>query len=131
IARIPLDVYQTKSRRRRLVNAYSDRSPLRGVVCLQPNEEDQAGDIERDCFLASDTKAVLLASDLLNEKATRTTQGVQVLSGKKRGKVQIFRPADDVTVDDIEYYRIRKIPSVGYYLKEKTLEFRQVGLSDA
>ncbi|NLL64626.1 MAG: topoisomerase IV [Clostridiaceae bacterium] len=128
VARVPLDSYQTKTRRRRLINAYSDRSPLRGVICLKPDEDGNTDDIEQDCFLVSDSKAVLLASDLLNEKTTRTTQGVQVLSGKKRGKISVFRPATDVRIEDIEYYRIRKIPSVGYYLKEKTLAFRQIGL---
>ncbi len=118
VARIPLSTYQTKNKRSRLVNAYSDSSPLAGMVVLQPAEGETVVP-EADCLIISDTdKAALFTSDLVGEKQTRTTVGVQVLSGKRRGKVTGFSLLSEVSLQDPEYYRIRKIPSVGYYLKE-------------
>jgi DNA gyrase subunit A len=139
VARIPVSSYETKTRRKKLVKAFSDVSPVVGFGLLRTPEEEAAlnestegAPTTRDFFLLSDTnKAILFSADLIPEKVTRNTQGVQVLSGKRRGTVCAFRPLTAVTVENPEYYRIRKIPNVGYYLKEETLAYRQIRLSEA
>ena len=37
---------------------------------------------------------------------------------------------DDVGFKDPEYYRIRKLPAIGYYIKENSFENKQIGLED-
>lgn len=131
VARIPIAAYQTKNRRRKLLNAFSDQSPVCGVVALQPSPEAPESIPEIDCVMLSDSnKVVLFASDLIGEKTTRQTQGIQVLSGRRRGEVQLFATLEALQLAEAEYYRIRKIPSVGYYLKEEMLDYRQLSIGD-
>ncbi|MGI6546240.1 MAG: DNA gyrase subunit A [Fastidiosipilaceae bacterium] len=146
VARLPLNSYQTKTRRKKLVKAFSDASPavgfalIRSVDEMTEEETAQLTDAPEvavkntdDVFMLSDTnKAVLFDADLITEKVTRDTVGVQVLSGKRRGDVVLFKSALETREDleDAEHYRIRKIPHIGYYLKEDTLEYRQIGLSE-
>ena len=41
--------------------------------------------------------------------------------------VEISRLAE-VGINDPEYYRIRRIPAIGYYIKEDSFENKQIGL---
>ena len=36
----------------------------------------------------------------------------------------------EVNVQDPDYYRIRKVPAIGYYIRETTLEAKQVSFDD-
>lgn len=134
VARIPVASYQTKNRRKKLLGAYSDKSPACGFVLIGADEGNTASaptEKEADCIMVSNSnKVVLFAPTLIDEKTTRSTQGIQVLAGKKRGDAVLFRRAEGAEIDEIEYYRIRKIPSVGYYLREETMSFRQIGLDE-
>ena len=37
---------------------------------------------------------------------------------------------DEVGFSEPEYYRIRKTPAIGYYLKEETLDNRQLSIGE-
>ena len=70
--RVALSNYETKSKRRKLVSAYSDRSPLVYVDHLANETVDYA-------FISTQGKLAVVSSDLIPIKATRTSQGVQVM----------------------------------------------------
>ncbi len=137
VARIPLSVYQTKTKRKKLVNAYSDKSPVVGVIVLLP-PQDEFGKyrmdqpvVEADCVMISEgEKVVLFDSRLIGEKPTRQTQGIQVLSGKKKGLIKQFDLANRFAFEEAEYYRIRKVPSVGYYAKPSGEAQHQLSIAD-
>lgn len=94
--------------------------PVCGVLPLQPIPE--APDLVRAGLrhLSDSIKVVLHASDLIGEKTTRQTQGIRVLSGRRRsGDSAIPATHNGSAAGEPEYYRIRKIPSVGCYLKDE------------
>lgn len=77
--RIPVQSYQTKTNRRKLTNAFSDASPVAAIY------------FERepiDLLLVNDQKrAILIKSDLIPIKATRSSNGVQLMTLKAGQKI--------------------------------------------
>ena len=78
VARIPVSAYETKTNRRRLTGAYSDKSPLVAVLPLYEGSEV--------VLFASDGRALLFPPEAVSLKASRTTQGVAVMALKKKGR---------------------------------------------
>lgn len=103
-AKIPLSSYSTKTKRKKLQNAYSDLSETVGMfVC--------GG--ECDFILKSTAgKVIMFNTALVLAKSARDTQGVQVmrLTKAELASVQI---AQNVDIDDIERFRVKTIPSAG------------------
>ncbi len=111
MAKVELKNYETKSNRRRLVNAYSDKSEIRGIMWL-------AEDTEIVCF--TDNNKVL-AADTANIplKSTKSTQGVQVMKLTKKGAtlVKAVR-AEESGLEGIKHYRTKNIPAAGSFLRK-------------
>jgi DNA gyrase subunit A len=120
IVKLPLNSYETKTNRRKLINAYSTKSPL---VAVHVINEDQ------DFVVMSNIrKALVFNSSQIPLKTTRLSQGVQVLISKKGSVMTIFKRLSESNIENDGYYRTRKIPAVGTYIKEDTLADRQLGL---
>ncbi len=121
VARFTVDNFITKTRRRKLLNAYNAKSAL---VALQTYSEESP-----NYFLLNDAhKLILFDINLVPLMSSRSTQGVQVLGMKKDQKIVRFAALAQVQLDDPEYYRIRKLPARGFYLKEDDLAARQQSL---
>ncbi|MBR4555859.1 MAG: topoisomerase IV [Clostridiales bacterium] len=123
-ARFPISAYETKQNRKKLINAYFDGSKAIGFLLI-----DEADDPDLIVTNSLDKAAVFKAS-LIPLKTTRTTQGVQLLASKKGSVLKSLSRLEEVSVQDPEYYRIRKIPAIGYYIRETTLEAKQVSFDD-
>ena len=111
MAKVTLDGYATKTNRKKLVNAYSDKSPVCGIKFM---EED------RDIVVISDNNKVLcLNTEKIPVKTTKNTQGVKVLNLTKKGAkmVQVMY-AEDCPIEDLKYYRTKNIPAAGNYLRK-------------
>jgi len=120
VSRVPLKAYETKTNRKKLVNAYGAVSPIASILF-----------IEKEVTLAAFSslkKAVVFDSGLIPLKTTRSSQGVQLMNAKKENLLTSMKKVEESGLTDAEYYRIRRIPSVGYYLKEELLENRQISL---
>ena len=78
-AKVELSAYSTKTNRRKLLNAYSDKSPL--VAALQLPED---GDV---LLTASSGHMLLFNTGLIAPKATKSTQGVAAMTLKKGQRV--------------------------------------------
>ncbi|MBE6793914.1 MAG: topoisomerase IV [Ruminococcaceae bacterium] len=105
IAKIPLDSYATKTNRKRLTNAYSDKSPLADV-----------GFTDEECeFLitASSGRMLLLHTASINLKTSRTTQGVAVMKLKKGQRVMSIAKYKEGTFSKPSRYRTRSLPALG------------------
>ena len=105
IAKIPLNSYETKTNRKRLTNAYSDKSPLSAV-----------GFTEEECeFLitASSGRMLLLHTAAINLKTSRTTQGVAVMKLKKGQRVMGINKYVEGTFSKPSRYRTRSLPALG------------------
>lgn len=68
-ARIPLNKYQTVTRRKKLTGAYSDKSPLKTVLA-------PAGRREIAVF-STEGRALIVNTEMLAAKSTRTTRAWQ------------------------------------------------------
>lgn len=103
-AKIPLSSYETKTKRKKLQNAYSELSPMVGMFV-----------ISEDCdFILKSTagKVIMFNTALVLSKSTRDTQGVQVMRLTKAELASVQR-ADNVQIDDIERFRIKTVPAAG------------------
>ena len=74
---VPFASYETKTNRRKLQNAYSDKSPLVALYPVQDGEE---------YVLASSNRRMILNPGMISVKTTRDTQGVAVMTLKKECK---------------------------------------------
>ena len=102
IAKIPLEAYQTKVNRKKLINAYSDKSKLISIKYILD---------DRDIILIRDnTKAILINTSLIEEKATKSSMGISVLVNDKNSKVTYCLENDEFLCESIEYYRITELP---------------------
>ena len=123
-ALFPINVYETKQNRKKLLKGYSDLSKAVSFILLADDEDP-------DLVARSDLKkAVVFKSSLIPLKTTRTTQGVQLLASKRGSKMVEIRRLAESGIGDAEYYRIRKVPAIGYYIKEDTFENKQIGFED-
>ena len=123
-ARFPIASYETKQNRKKLVNAYFDGSKAIGFILVAEDEDP-------DLIVTNSLdKAAVFKASLIPLKTTRTTQGVQLLVSKKGSVLKTLARLAEVEVQDPEYYRIRKVPAIGYYIRENSLEAKQVSFDD-
>ena len=102
LAHIPLESYRTKGNRKKLVGAYSDKSPLVGLVHLTE---------EKDLFLlTNDGRGLIVNSSLLALKTTRNTQGVSAVSLRGKKELAEILPAEAAHLADPSRYRAKAIP---------------------
>ena len=120
VARVPLEGYATKTNRRKLTGAYSDKSPL---VKILPLTE------ERDLMLRStDSRTVVIQTALLAPKTTRSTQGVNVIALKKGKSVEAAAFLDETAIQNVSRYRVRAIPAAGALLRPEDRGEEQLSL---
>ena len=121
-AKAELSAYRTTSNRRKLTGAYSDKSPLRTALCLR-----------EDCELAvysTEPRVLVFSTALLGSKTTRATQGVAVLTLKKKFTLDYACPAEATGIANLARYRARSLPAVGALLKAEDSDEKQISLMD-
>ena len=108
-AKVPLSAYATKTRRRKLANAYSDKARL--VQVLQLAEDCEV------LFTSSDTRMLIVHSGLIPAKVTKDTQGVAVMALKKKHLLVSARIYDGGFADP-KRYMVRTLPGAGALPKD-------------
>ena len=121
-ARVELSAWATKTNRRKLTGAYSDKSPLRSLLVLT-DERDIA-------VFSTEGRAVVFSSGLLAPKSTRNTQGVGVMTMKSRYKLDRAVFLEDTNIKNVQRYRMRSIPAVGALLRDEDREEKQLTILD-
>ena len=121
-ARVALAAYATKTNRKKLINAYSDKSPLVSVLLL-PEETNLY-------CISGDGRMVIFHSSLLSQKTSKATQGVSVMKLKKLKLVTEAGFASDTKVENISRYRAKIIPGSGAVLKPEDRGEQQLSLLD-
>ena len=119
-ARIELSAYETKTNRKKLINAYSDKSPLKAVIVLHD-------EMEIACF-ASDDRALVFNSALLQTKTSRTAQGVNVMALKAKRSLTGAAPVKETHIQNVSRYRARSLPAAGALLKPEDRGEEQMSL---
>ncbi len=110
-AKVPLSAYETKTNRKKLTGAYSDKSPLVAAMTLE--EEAQIA------LYSSDGRAAIFSTAQLLPKTTRNTQGVAVMTLKKKAVLQNAVLLENSGIVNPGRYRTKTIPSAGALLKEE------------
>ena len=119
-AKVELSAYQTKSNRKKLTGAYSDKSPLKTVFLLQ-----------EDCQLAvysTEDRALIFSTAQLAPKTTRSTQGVAVMTLKRKAVVDRAVTLENSGIVNSSRYRTRTLPAAGALLHEEDLDEKQTML---
>ena len=112
MAKVELSNYSTKTNRKKLISAYSDKSPIVSVM-----------HISEDCEIAAfadNNKVLALNTEKIPLKTTKSTQGVQVMKLTKKGaKVVKVAQAAECGLEDIKRYQTKNIPAAGSFIKKE------------
>ena len=110
-AKVPLSAYETKTNRKKLTGAYSDKSPLIKAVALDADEQM--------VVYSTDGRAAIFSTAQLLPKTTRNTQGVAVMTLKKKAMLRDAVLLTQSGIVNESRYRTKTIPSAGAVLKEE------------
>jgi len=117
-AKVPLSAYETKTNRKKLTGAYCDKSPLRSVIALTTDEQV--------AVYTTDGRAAIFSTAQLLPKTTRNTQGVNVLSLKKKAELSHAVRLDEAGIVNQSRYRTRTLPNAGALLKPEDAPEKQI-----
>ncbi len=120
VGRVELSAYATKTRRRRLTGACSDKSPLVTMLPLR-------GEAEIAAF-TSEGRALVFHTGLLQRKTSRSTQGVALARMKPKYHLTDAKPLAETPIQDVPRYRVRSLPALGALLKEADAGHEQLSL---
>ena len=111
--KIPEKAYETTSARRKLKGACSDASP---VVEVFSEEEKKPVDL---MLISSDNRAMIFKTSLIVTKATRTSQGAQIMTLKKNAKITRAIQNFESEFENTKGYKKLKLPATGVSLSSK------------
>ena len=117
VAKVPLSAYETKTNRKKLTGAYSDKAPVKVITAM--DADDQMA------VYSSDGRAAIFSTAQLLPKTTRNTQGVAVLTLKKKAVLEKAVLLADSGIVNQARYRTKTIPSAGALLKEEDSSEKQ------
>jgi DNA gyrase subunit A len=118
VAKVPLSAYETKTNRKKLTGAYCEKSLLKTAMALQTDEQV--------AVYSTDGRAVIFSTAQLLPKTTRSTQGVSVMSIKKKAAVSHAVRAAESGIVNQSRYRTRTLPSAGALLKQEDAPEKQI-----
>jgi DNA gyrase subunit A len=108
-AKVPIDSYKTVTNRKKLLNAYSEKSPLVKVFTVSEST---------DIFLSGDNgKGLLFSTGMISAKQSKNTDGVQVMT--LRGCAKIVTAMRPEGADKYNAFTVKNIPSAGSKIPEK------------
>ena len=110
-ARVPLSAYATKTNRKKLQNAYSDKSPLVAVTFITEGTEY--------VFTSSQQRKLIVNPYLIPLKTTRNTQGVAVMTLKKNAFLESVTVLTETTFANPHRFRTKTLPAAGALLREE------------
>ena len=120
-AKVDLAAYETKSNRRKLTGAYSDKAAIKGIHCFQEDDKQLA-------LYATDGRCLIFSTAQLQVKTTRSTIGVAVMTLKKNKLVDRAVLLEDTGIQNPARYRAKTLPAAGAILKEEDSEEKQQAL---
>ena len=121
VAKVPLSAYETKTNRRKLTGAYSDKSPVKAILALQ-NDAEVA-------LYSTDGRAAIISTAMLLPKTTRNTIGVSVISLKKKASLDSAAVAAESGIVNMGRYRAKTLPTAGAILRQEDSQEKQIGFA--
>ena len=116
-AKVPLSAYETKTNRKKLTGAYCDKSPLVDITALETDAQM--------AVYSSDGRALIFSTAQLLPKTTRNTQGVSVMTLKKKSVLSEALLLERSGIENQSRYRTKTIPAAGALLKPEDMQEKQ------
>lgn len=107
-AKVELSAYKTVTNRKKLINAFSDKSPL--VKAVQIPEETEL------VVISSAGRHLLINTAVINAKATKNSAGVGIMTLKKGQRVFNVRPYVEGEFAKTYRFRAKNLPALGALL---------------
>ena len=117
VAKVPLSAYETKTNRKKLTGAFSDKCPVVKILSL-PGDEQIA-------LYSSDGRAMIFSTADLLPKTTRNTIGVAVMNLKKKAVLQNALRLAESGIENQSRYRMKTIPAAGAILRPEDSQEKQ------
>lgn len=105
VAKVDITAYQTKTNRKKLLKAYSLKSPL---ACCEYIEQD--GEF---VLCSSSGRMLILNTGALSPKTSKDTIGVSVMTQKKNHKVESMHPYVEGEFEKAWRFRTKNLPAAG------------------
>ena len=119
-AKVDLVSYETKTNRKKLLSAYSDKSP---VVAIYPVIEDSEFVLK-----SSNGRLLIVHSGAIPSKSTKNTQGVAAMTQKKGHRLMEVTPYREDMFAKPNRYRTKALPAVGSMPAAEDVEGEQMTL---
>lgn len=118
VSKVDMQSYYTKTNRKKLVGAYSDKSPIVQAIYIQEDTE----------FLLTSSfgRMLILHTGAINAKSTRSNQGVAVMTLKKGHRLISVKKYKEGEIENPNRYRTKNIPAVGAMLSSKRKDKNQL-----
>ena len=111
--KVPLSAYETKTNRKKLINAYSDKAKLVSIISSEENIDV--------AFITSVNRALVVNTSQISEKTTKNSAGIQVQTLKKNQYIKTVKPAAEAQFANPAKYKTKNIPAAGSFLKEEDI----------
>lgn len=108
VAKVDISAYETKTNRKKLIKAYSDKSPLVAAVYVPQDKEL--------VIKSTAGRYLLFNSGAISAKTTKDSQGVAVMTLKKGHRVDEVTDFTDGRFAKPARYRTKTLPSAGAIL---------------
>ena len=119
--RVPVTAYETKSNRKKLTGAYSDASPIVGIIY-----EAEPMDI---MIISNDDRAIVINTSLISLKTTRNSIGVALFTMKGKRQIAGVETNFKDKYANVKKYNKTKIPASGTLLEEADITIQQMTLN--
>jgi len=110
-AKVDLASYQTKTKRKKLLGAYSEKSPL--TAAFQVAEDGEF------ILTAHNQRTLIVHTGALAAKTTKNTQGVQVMTLRKNLTLRSVSPFTDDALANPHRFRTKSLPAAGSFPREE------------
>lgn len=108
VAKVDISAYETKTNRKKLIKAYSDKSPLVAAVYVPEDKEF--------VIRSSAGRYLLFNSGAISSKTTKDSQGVAVMTLKKGHRIEEVTDFTDGMFAKPARYRTKNLPATGAIL---------------
>ena len=110
VAKFPLNNYETKNNRKKLINAFYGGSKVINIFVI--DDDNQFG------ILTTNNKLLILNTKHIPLKSSKTTQGIQAIRLQKNAVVCKFEPLSEFNLEKTTGYTYKSLPSAGGIYKE-------------
>ena len=117
VAKVPLSAYETKTNRKKLTGAFSDKSRVVKILSLESDAQI--------ALYSTDGRAMIFSTADLLPKTTRNTIGVAVMSLKKKALLQKALLLEESGIENVSRYRMKSIPAAGALLRPEDSQEKQ------